>query len=56
MNNKFIQIYTNLGFDYPPPIRTYRSLKDAYKEGKCKAIGLSNFNQRDFWRFIIQYY
>ena len=29
-------------------IGTYRALEEAYKEGKCKAIGLSNFNQREF--------
>ena len=25
-------------------IGTYKALEEAYKEGKCKAIGLSNFN------------
>ena len=29
-------------------IGTYRALEEAYKEGKCRAIGLSNFNQREF--------
>ena len=27
---------------------TYRAIEEAYKEGKCRAIGLSNFNQREF--------
>ena len=27
---------------------TYRALEEAYKQGKCRAIGLSNFNQRNF--------
>ena len=27
---------------------TYKALEEAYKQGKCKAIGLSNFNQREF--------
>ena len=27
---------------------TYKALEEAYKQGKCKSIGLSNFNQRDF--------
>ena len=29
-------------------IGTYQALEEAYKEGKCKAIGLSNFNERQF--------
>ena len=29
-------------------IGTYRAIEEAYKEGKCRAIGLSNFNQREF--------
>ena len=29
-------------------IGTYKALEEAYKEGKCKAIGLSNFNEREF--------
>ena len=29
-------------------IGTYKALVEAYKEGKCKAIGLSNFNERQF--------
>ena len=32
------------GFD----IGTYKALEEAYKQGKCKAIGLSNFNEREF--------
>ena len=27
---------------------TYRALEEAYKQGKCRAIGLSNFNEREF--------
>jgi diketogulonate reductase-like aldo/keto reductase len=27
---------------------TYKALEEAYKQGKCKAIGLSNFNEREF--------
>ena len=27
---------------------TYKALEEAYKQGKCKAIGLSNFNERQF--------
>ena len=27
---------------------TYRALEEAYKQGKCKAVGLSNFNEREF--------
>ena len=27
---------------------TYKALEEAYKQGNCKAIGLSNFNQREF--------
>ena len=27
---------------------TYKALEEAYIQGKCKAIGLSNFNQRQF--------
>ena len=27
---------------------TYKALEEAYKQGKCKAVGLSNFNQREF--------
>ena len=29
-------------------IGTYKALEEAYKIGKCKAIGLSNFNEREF--------
>ena len=29
-------------------IGTYKALEEAYKQGKCKAIGLSNFNEREF--------
>jgi diketogulonate reductase-like aldo/keto reductase len=29
-------------------IGTYKALEEAYKQGKCKSIGLSNFNQRQF--------
>ena len=29
-------------------IGTYKALEEAYKEGKCRAIGLSNFNQKQF--------
>ena len=29
-------------------IGTYKALEEAYKQGKCKAIGLSNFNERQF--------
>ena len=29
-------------------IGSYKALEEAYKEGKCKAIGLSNFNEREF--------
>ena len=29
-------------------IGTYKALEEAYKNGKCKAIGLSNFNERQF--------
>jgi len=29
-------------------IGSYRALEEAYKQGKCKAIGLSNFNEREF--------
>ena len=27
---------------------TYKALEEAYKQGKCKAIGLSNFNEKEF--------
>ena len=27
---------------------TYKALEEAYRQGKCKAIGLSNFNEREF--------
>ena len=27
---------------------SYKALEEAYKQGKCKAIGLSNFNEREF--------
>ena len=27
---------------------TYRALEEAYRQGKCKSIGLSNFNEREF--------
>jgi diketogulonate reductase-like aldo/keto reductase len=27
---------------------TYKALEEAYEQGKCKAIGLSNFNEREF--------
>ena len=27
---------------------TYKALEEAYKQGKCKDIGLSNFNEREF--------
>ena len=27
---------------------TYKALEEAYKQGKCRAIGLSNFNEREF--------
>ena len=29
-------------------IGTYKALEEAYRQGKCKAIGLSNFNEREF--------
>ena len=29
-------------------IGAYKALEEAYKQGKCKAIGLSNFNEREF--------
>ena len=29
-------------------IGTYKALEEAYKQGKCKAIGLSNFNEKEF--------
>ena len=29
-------------------ISSYKALEEAYKAGKCKAIGLSNFNEREF--------
>jgi diketogulonate reductase-like aldo/keto reductase len=29
-------------------VGTYKALEEAYKEGKCKAIGLSNFNESQF--------
>ena len=29
-------------------IGTYKALEEAYKQGKCKSIGLSNFNEREF--------
>ena len=29
-------------------IGSYKALEEAYKQGKCKAIGLSNFNERQF--------
>ena len=29
-------------------IGTYKALEEAYKQGKCKAIELSNFNEREF--------
>ena len=29
-------------------IGTYKALEEAYKQGKCRAIGLSNFNEREF--------
>ena len=29
-------------------IVTYIALEEAFKEGKCKAIGLSNLNKREF--------
>ena len=29
-------------------VSTYKALEEAYKQGKCKAIGLSNFNERQF--------
>ncbi len=29
-------------------IGTYKALEEAYKAGKCKSIGLSNFNEREF--------
>ena len=29
-------------------IGTYKALEEAYMNGKCKAIGLSNFNEREF--------
>ena len=29
-------------------IGAYKALEEAYKQGKCKSIGLSNFNQRQF--------
>ena len=29
-------------------IGTYKALEEAYKQGKCRAIGLSNFSESDF--------
>ena len=29
-------------------IGTYQALEEAYKQGKCRAIGLSNFNEESF--------
>ena len=29
-------------------IGTYKALEEAYKQGKCRAIGLSNFGESDF--------
>ena len=29
-------------------VGSYKALEEAYKQGKCKAIGLSNFNERQF--------
>ena len=31
-------------------IGTYKAIQEAYKEKKCRAIGLSNYNEKEFLR------
>ena len=49
--NKFGFSYFDLILHHYPmedDIGTYKAIEEAYKQGKCKAIGLSNFNERQF--------
>ena len=47
--------YIDLMFIHQPAgdfMAGYRKLEKAYKEGKIKAIGISNFNAREYLEFI----
>ncbi len=37
---------------YPYALEMYKAFEDAYKKGKVKAIGLSNFNKEQYLNFI----
>ena len=49
--NKFGFPYFDLILHHYPmndDIGTYKAIQEAYKEKKCRAIGLSNYNEKEF--------